>query len=77
MLKPGGHFMICDVMEETWYMVNDEKFSVLCTTEEDIKTAFLKTGFKIEVFDTHDLTVYPNRVNCDAKSLYCIIGKKE
>ena len=76
MLNPGGHFMVCDVMEETWYAVNNEKFSVLGTTQESIETAFLKNGFKIEMFEIQDLTVYPDRVNCDAKSLYYIIGKK-
>ena len=75
-LKPGGHFVILDYMDQTWYAVNDEKFSVLRTSEEEIKTAFKECGFEIEQFETHILGVYPEPAPSDAKSLYCIVGKK-
>ena len=76
MLKPCGHFIICDVMDQTWYAVDDMKFSALRTSEEVIKTAFKECGFEIEQFETHNLGVYPEPAQCDAKSLYCIVGKK-
>ena len=76
MLKPGSHLVILDYLDQTWYAVNDEKFSVLRTTEEEIRTSFNSCGFEIEHFDTHILGVYPEPAPCDAKSLYCIVGKK-
>ena len=76
MLKPGGHLVILDYLDQTWYSVNDEKFSVLRTTEEEIRTSFNSCGLEIEHFATHILGVYPEPAPCDAKSLYCFVGKK-
>ena len=75
-LKPRGHLVILDYLDQTYYIVNDEKFSVLSTTEEEIKTTFKSLGFEIEHFDTHVLGDYPEPAPCDAKTLYCVVGKK-
>lgn len=63
-------------MNETWYAVNDVRFRVLCTTEQEIKTAFVESGYEIKHFEAKDLGVYEEETICDAKSAYFIIGKK-
>ena len=76
MLKPGSHFVIIDVMDQTSYFVDDVKFSLLRVTEDEIKTAFLQNGFEIEQFETHSLANYPKTELSDAKTVYFIVGKK-
>lgn len=76
MLKPGGHFVIIDVMDQTSYFVDDVKFSLLRVTEDEIKTAFLQNGFEIEQFESHSLAIYPNTELSDAQTVYFIVGKK-
>lgn len=76
-LKPGGHFVVVDLLDETYYCVNDVKFNVLSTTAEEIKTTFKECGFDIELFQTHVVTSYrPESAPCDAKTIYCVVGKK-
>lgn len=58
MLKPGGHFIIVDVIDATYYSVNDVQFGVFHTTEQHIKTAFTESGYLIEDFGTKSLGVY-------------------
>ena len=76
LLKPGGHFVIADVMHQTCFSVGDTKLRVLPTTEQEIKTAFIQSGYEIEHFETKDLGVYPEVSTNDAKSVYFIVGKK-
>ena len=77
MLKPGGHFVIVDFLDETYYCVNDVKFSVLSTTEEEIKATLNECGFEIEHYQTYTIaSPPPEPAPCDAKTLYCVIGKK-
>ena len=76
MLKPGGHFLIIDVMDQTAYEVDGVKFSLLRVSEDEIKGAFLRNGFEIEQFETHKLGDYPKTVLSDAETMYCIVGKK-
>lgn len=75
MLKPGGHFVILDVMDQTSYTVGDKTYSLLHTTEDEIKNAFQQNGFEIEHFETHDLGNCPKNVLSDAQTSYCVIGK--
>ena len=76
MIKPGGYFVILDVMDQTTYTVGDKTYSLLRVTEDEIKKAFLQNGFKIEQFETHDLGNCPKTVLSDAQTGYCVIGKK-
>ena len=76
MLKPGGHLVVLDVMDQSSYTVGDKTFSLLCTTPEQIKRAFLQNGFEIEQFETHDLGDCPKTVRSDCKTIYCVTGKK-
>ena len=75
LLKPGGHFVILEAMDQTTYTVGDQTFGLLCVTEDEIKTAFLQNGFEIELFETHRL-ISPKTAFCDAESVYCIVGRK-
>ena len=77
MLKPGGYFVVVDFLDETYYFVNDVRFGALTTTVEEIKTTFTECGFEIEQFHTHTITSdFPEPAPCDAKTLYCVVGKK-
>lgn len=76
LLKPGGHFIIVDTLDPTYYTVNDAKFSLFSTTERDVKAAFTESGYLIEAFGTKSLGVYSEIAQCDAKTVYFIVGKK-
>lgn len=76
MLKPGGHFIVVDVMDQHDYLVQDMKFNLFVTTEQEIKTAFTESGFQIESFGTKSLGVHPEVADCDIVTGYFMIGKR-
>lgn len=77
MLKPGGHFIVVDIMDQVYYVIQNKKFSLFVTTEQDMKTAFTESGFQIENFGTKGLGGYPEaEVDCEPLTGYFIIGKK-
>ena len=75
-LNTGGHLMIVDAMECTWYAAHDMKFRILHVTEEDIRHAVEDSGFKIEQLETEQLSPLLKRTTCDAKAMYSLVAKK-
>ena len=63
-------------MDQSTYTVGDKTFSLLCVTPEEIKESFLQNEFEIEQFETHDLGNCPKTVRSDAKTVYCVVGRK-
>lgn len=76
LLKPGGHLVIVDTTDNSWYAVGDMKFRSLSTTDEEIKRAFKESNYEIEQWETYHLGVFPGDAACDAKSMYSIVAKK-
>lgn len=75
-LKPGGHLVIVDTIDNSWYAVGNTKFKTLATTEEEIRRAFSESGYEIEEWETYHVSVCPAKTACDATSMYSVVAKK-
>ncbi|XP_029429238.1 phenylethanolamine N-methyltransferase isoform X1 [Rhinatrema bivittatum] len=53
LLKPGGHFLMIGALEESFYLAGEAKLLVVPVTEEEVKEAFTKSGYKICDFRTY------------------------
>lgn len=78
LLNPGGHLMIVDALECTWYAVEDMVFRTLSLTKEELIRAFESSGFKIEHLEIEDMSncSESERTATDTSSMYSIVGKK-
>uniref|UniRef100_A0A8D0GPB5 Phenylethanolamine N-methyltransferase n=1 Tax=Sphenodon punctatus TaxID=8508 RepID=A0A8D0GPB5_SPHPU len=50
LLKPGGHFLMIGALEESFYLAGEAKLSVVPVTEEDVKEALAKSGYRLHAF---------------------------
>lgn len=75
-LKPGGHLVIVDIIDNSWYALGNMKFKTLATTEEEIRRAFSESGYEIEEWETYHLNVCPAKPACDATLMYSLVAKK-
>ena len=75
MLKPGGHLVVVDVLDETYYQVGDKKFQSLYLTLEELKGAFTDSGFVIERLITEKIR--PKSTICDGNTIYSVVAKKQ
>ncbi|XP_077161291.1 nicotinamide N-methyltransferase-like [Paroedura picta] len=48
LLKPKGHLVLFAILEETWYMVGQHKFSCLYLDQKSVEEALEEAGFVIE-----------------------------
>lgn len=74
MLKPGGHLVVADILDETYYQVGEKKFQSLSLTLEELKGAFKDSGFVIERFNTLDHTL--RSTVCNGNTVYSIVAKQ-
>ncbi|XP_060643526.2 nicotinamide N-methyltransferase-like [Anolis sagrei] len=76
LLKPGGHLVLCGVLETTFYMVGTWKFSSLFLTEEFLKEALPASGFNIVQFKTKSRVDKGMLDLCDLTEFYFIVAQK-
>lgn len=50
-LKSGGHLFLFGVLEESFYMVKQQRLPCLAITEQQIKSSLEKNGFNIIKFN--------------------------
>lgn len=74
LLKPGGHLVVADILDNKFYAVGDKKFRAFSTTLEELQTAYKESGYVIEQWNStsfaFDYTV------CDASTMYTVLAKK-
>lgn len=63
MLKPGGHFIIFSVLEETFYKVGDQIIEVTPFTEEQVLEAITESGLNIK--ERYNYTRHPHESEGD------------
>lgn len=51
-LKKNGYLYFFGVLEETFYMVKDQKLPCLSLTEDQIKTALVSNNFEVLKFNS-------------------------
>ncbi|XP_042331564.1 nicotinamide N-methyltransferase-like [Sceloporus undulatus] len=76
LLKPGGHLVLCGVLETTFYMVGSRKFSSLFLTEKFLREALTANGFTIVQFKTQPRVDKVMLDMCDFTALYFIVACK-
>lgn len=51
-MKKNGYLYLFGVLEETFYMVKDQKLPCLSLTEDQIKTALISNNFEVLKFNS-------------------------
>jgi hypothetical protein len=77
LLKMGGYVFIAENLQETRYIIDNKKFPSLYSTKDDIKTAYEKAGFKIEMWKELIRGDHPTEIAItDYKSTFVMLAKK-
>ncbi|XP_074072818.1 nicotinamide N-methyltransferase-like [Macrotis lagotis] len=74
LLKPGGYVVLVTALKGNYYMVGDQRFSLLFLTQEEVEAALEKAGFikeKSEVILHHY-----SRANTDNDGVLYFVGRK-
>ncbi|KAM4691842.1 uncharacterized protein WCC33_016640 [Rhinophrynus dorsalis] len=77
LLKPGGHLVLCGVLNTNYYMVGEVKFSSLYITKDLLQEALNKEGFVIEYFKTADREGKEMQEISDFSGSYLVVACKQ
>lgn len=75
LLKPGGHIVIVDVLDQTFYGLGENKFQALCLTMEELQSTIQSSGYTILGINTTTSNVDPTYSN--GITMYCVVAKKQ
>ena len=75
LLKPGGHLVVVNFLDEKYYKIGANKFQALSLTSEELQTAFKDSGFIIERLTMW--TYCPMSVVNDGTTIYSMVAKKQ
>lgn len=75
LLKPGGHLVIVDVLDQTFYALGEKKFQALCLTMEELQNAIQTSGYTIVRLNTTTCNVGPTYSN--GITMYCVVAEKQ
>ncbi|XP_066101203.1 nicotinamide N-methyltransferase [Saccopteryx bilineata] len=74
LLKPGGHLVLVDALNSSYYMIGEQRFSSLCLGRDAIKAAVTEAGYAIKQFEvvsqSYSLAVSNN------EGLFFLVGQK-
>jgi len=76
LLKPGGHLVILDALEETFYHVGRERFKTLSISEAMVREAMMKAGLSITVYEKHLRSNAESNVCADFTAMVVVVGQK-
>ncbi|XP_060106505.1 nicotinamide N-methyltransferase-like [Heteronotia binoei] len=74
LVKPGGHLVLMVILEETYYMVGQHKFSCLYLDQESVEEAVKEAGFDIEWLEATKLSL-PKALH-DGKGSCVLVARK-
>ncbi|XP_060106507.1 nicotinamide N-methyltransferase-like [Heteronotia binoei] len=74
LVKPGGHLVLLVILEETYYMVGQHKFSCLYLDQESVEEAVKSAGFDIEWLEATKLSL--SGTLYDAKKACVLVAQK-
>ncbi|KAM4651556.1 nicotinamide N-methyltransferase-like [Discoglossus pictus] len=77
LLKPGGHLVLCGVLNTNYYMVGNVKFSCICLTEEFLKEALTGAGYVIDYMKLSDREEKSMQELCDYSTTYLLVAQKK
>ncbi|KAM8817244.1 nicotinamide N-methyltransferase [Rhynchonycteris naso] len=74
LLKPGGHLVLVDALNSSYYMIGEQRFSSLRLGREAIKAAVTEAGYTIKQFEvvsqSYSLAMSNN------EGLFFLVGQK-
>ncbi|KAJ6653166.1 hypothetical protein lerEdw1_010039 [Lerista edwardsae] len=74
LLKPGGHLVLYSILEETFYMVGQRRFSCLYLERKFLEDAVVQAGFEIKWIKEAQFN-FPLSVT-DAKATCTVVAQK-
>lgn len=73
LLKPGGHLVVIDAVDQSSYIVGDKTFRCLSSNPEEVQRAYMDSGYLIEYWDSVRTMLIAEGGN----TLYAVKAKKQ
>ncbi|XP_053309029.1 nicotinamide N-methyltransferase-like [Spea bombifrons] len=77
LLRPGGHLVLCGVLNTNYYMVGKVKFFSLCLDEAFLRDALQAEGYVIEHMTIAQREEKSMQEMCDYERSYLIVARKQ
>jgi hypothetical protein len=73
-LKPKGYIYLIGVLEETFYMVGDQRLPCFKVTEELLRWTMAENGFNVVLLET-EISANPPTETSDFKGLFSLLAQ--